>query len=66
MKGLDQNVGIVAWVGNEAKEDASLLKILWEAGCVFHVRTTEPQLLVSCLQDGKSGKDADFNLSDGN
>ncbi len=47
MKGLDLNAGFVAWVGTKAEDDALVLKILWNAGCVFYVRTTEPQLLVS-------------------
>ena len=47
MKGLDLNAGFVAWVGKKAEDDALVLKILWDAGCVFYVRTTEPQLLVS-------------------
>ncbi|MCJ1368345.1 hypothetical protein MMC16_007487 [Acarospora aff. strigata] len=46
MKGLDLNAGFVAWVGKKAEDDALVLKILWDAGCVFYVRTTEPQLLM--------------------
>lgn len=46
MKGLDRNVAISSWVGKIAEDDAQLLKILWKAGCVFYVRTTEPQTLV--------------------
>lgn len=48
MAGLDCNAGFVSWVGRVAKEDALILKILWEAGAVFYVRTTEPQTIV-CL-----------------
>ena len=51
MRDLDLNAGFVAWVGSKAKDDAQILKILWEAGCGFYVRTTEPQTLVN-LQDG--------------
>jgi Asp-tRNA(Asn)/Glu-tRNA(Gln) amidotransferase A subunit family amidase len=36
----------VAWVGNLADEDSLILQILWEAGAVFHARTTEPQSLM--------------------
>lgn len=46
MKGLGLNIGFVSWWGRDAEEDAYLLKILWEAGCVFYVRTTEPQALM--------------------
>ena len=48
MKGLDLNTGFIAWVGQKSGDDALVLKILWKAGCVFYVRTTEPQTLV-CL-----------------
>ena len=47
MKGLSLNAGFVAWVDNQADEDAHTLKILWQAGCIFYARTTEPQTLVS-------------------
>ncbi|KAK4545429.1 hypothetical protein LTR36_002779 [Oleoguttula mirabilis] len=46
MKGLDLNAGFVAWVGRLAPDDATILKLLWHAGCVFHARTTEPQSLM--------------------
>lgn len=46
MNGLEVNVGFVGWVGRVALEDAFLLKCLWEAGCVFYARTTQPQTLV--------------------
>jgi amidase len=46
MRGLDLNAGFVAWVGKIAKEDALILKLLWQAGAVFHARTTEPQTLM--------------------
>lgn len=46
MEGLDCNAGFVSWVGRVATEDALILKILWEAGAVFYVRTTEPQTIV--------------------
>ncbi|KAL2048048.1 hypothetical protein ABVK25_011085 [Lepraria finkii] len=46
MKDLDLNAGFVAWVGTKAEDDALILKILWQAGCVFYVRTTEPQTLM--------------------
>lgn len=46
MKGLGLNIGFVSWWNRKAEEDADLLEILWKAGCVFYVRTTEPQTLM--------------------
>ncbi|KAK5123284.1 hypothetical protein LTR85_002714 [Meristemomyces frigidus] len=46
MKGLDLNAGFVSWVGRVAPDDATLLKLLWKAGCIFYARTTEPQALM--------------------
>ena len=46
MKGLSCSTGLVAWAGRIVEDDAHILKILWKAGCVFYVRTTEPQTLV--------------------
>ncbi|KZF26180.1 amidase [Xylona heveae TC161] len=46
MKGLDLNAGFCSFVGKVPDEDAHLLKILWEAGCVFYVRSTQPQTLM--------------------
>ncbi|KAI0508689.1 amidase signature domain-containing protein [Xylaria bambusicola] len=46
MKGLDSNAGFVGWVGRVAEEDAHILQILWAAGAVFYVRTTQPQTLM--------------------
>lgn len=46
MQGLDLNAGFVSWVGRIAEEDALILKILWDAGAVFYVRTTQPQTLM--------------------
>ena len=46
MKGLDLNAGFVSWVGRIAPDDGLILKLLWNAGCVFHARTTEPQTLM--------------------
>ena len=47
MKGLILNLAVISRAGNVVEDDAALLKSLWNAGCVFHVRTTEPQFLVS-------------------
>jgi Asp-tRNA(Asn)/Glu-tRNA(Gln) amidotransferase A subunit family amidase len=46
MKGLDLNAGFVGWVGRVADDDAVILKLLWNAGAVFYVRTTQPQSLM--------------------
>ena len=46
MKGLGHNGAFAAWVDRKAEDDAPVLKALWNAGCVFYVRTTEPQLIV--------------------
>ncbi|KAK5110257.1 hypothetical protein LTR62_006110 [Meristemomyces frigidus] len=51
MKGLDLNAGFVSWVGTIAEDDALILKLLWNAGCVFYVRTTEPQALMHLETD---------------
>ncbi|KAI3330802.1 amidase signature domain-containing protein [Ustulina deusta] len=46
IKGYDLNAGFVSWVGRVAKDDAYILQILWSAGAVFYVRTTQPQTLM--------------------
>lgn len=46
MKGLDLNTGFISWVGRLGTDDALILKLLWNAGAVFHARTTEPQTLM--------------------
>lgn len=46
MKGLDLNGGFVAWAGRVAESDAHILEILWRAGAVFYVRSTQPQSLM--------------------
>ena len=46
MKGLDLNAGFVAWVGSISPDDAVILKLLRNAGCVFYARTTQPQTLM--------------------
>ncbi|KAI0131781.1 acetamidase [Xylariales sp. AK1849] len=52
MKGLDLNAGFVAWVGRISASDALILQILWEAGAVFYVRTTQPQTLMHLETSG--------------
>ncbi|KAI8946705.1 amidase signature domain-containing protein [Xylaria longipes] len=46
IKGCDLNAGFIGWVGRVAEEDAHILQILWDAGAVFYVRTTQPQTLM--------------------
>ena len=46
MKGLGLNAGFISWWGQKGKDDAHVIKILWNAGCVFHARTTQPQTLM--------------------
>lgn len=46
MKDLGHNAGFISWWDNKAPDDAHVLKILWNAGCVFYARTTQPQTLM--------------------
>ncbi|RYP04888.1 hypothetical protein DL764_004158 [Monosporascus ibericus] len=46
IKGLDMNAIFVGWVDNVAEEDALLLQLLWDAGAVFYVRTTQLRTLM--------------------
>ncbi|KAL8827837.1 MAG: hypothetical protein Q9170_006856 [Blastenia crenularia] len=46
MKGKGLNGGFVSWWDHKGEDDANVLKILWQAGCIFYVRTTEPQTLM--------------------
>lgn len=46
MKGLDLNMAFCGFYGSIANENALILQILWNAGAVFHARTTGPQLLM--------------------
>ena len=46
MDGLDCNAGFVGWIGRVAPGTALILRILWDAGCVFYARTTQPQTLM--------------------
>lgn len=46
MKNLGLNAGFVSWWDRKASNDALILQYLWQAGCVFYVRTTEPQTLM--------------------
>ncbi|EPS42229.1 hypothetical protein H072_3933 [Dactylellina haptotyla CBS 200.50] len=46
IKNHDLNAGFCGWVGNIANEDGAVLKPLYDAGCIFYVRTTQPQTLM--------------------
>ena len=46
MKDLGLNVGFVSWWHRKGEDDAFVLKILWNAGCVFYARTAQPQTLM--------------------
>ena len=46
MKELGLNAGFISWWDRRGEDDAHVLKILWDAGCVFHARTTQPQTLM--------------------
>jgi len=52
MEACDLNAGFVAWVGRLSEEDSHILKILWGAGAVFYVRTTQPQSLMHLETSG--------------
>ncbi|KAI1614495.1 amidase [Exophiala viscosa] len=46
MKGLGLNGGFVSWWDHVGKEDAHIIQLLQNAGCVLYVRTTQPQCLM--------------------
>ena len=46
MKGKGLNGGFISQWDHKGQDDANVLKILWQAGCVFYVRTTQPQTLM--------------------
>lgn len=48
LKGKTCHAGFVTWVDRVALEDAHMIELLKNAGCVIHVRTTEPQSLMVC------------------
>ena len=65
MKGLDLNAGFVSWVGNISPDDAVILKLLRNAGCVFYARTTQPQTLMHLeTSNNIYGKHHSFEISD--
>lgn len=46
LKGLDCNAGFVSWMGTKSDSNAMIAQMLSDAGCVFYVRTTQPQTLM--------------------
>ncbi|GAB7355844.1 hypothetical protein MBLNU459_g6506t1 [Dothideomycetes sp. NU459] len=46
MKDLNLNAGFISWCDRTAPADALILTLLWNAGAVFYVRTTQPQTLM--------------------
>lgn len=47
LKGTPATSGLVAWKDNISEDDALIVKIFREAGAIFHVKTTNPQTLMS-------------------
>ncbi|KAK5046461.1 hypothetical protein LTR84_008264 [Exophiala bonariae] len=45
-KGRTHNAAVVEWVDHIAADDAHIVKILRDAGAVFHVRTNQPQTVM--------------------
>jgi Asp-tRNA(Asn)/Glu-tRNA(Gln) amidotransferase A subunit family amidase len=45
-KDTPATAGFIAWADDFSTEDALVVKILREAGAVFHVKTTNPQSLM--------------------
>lgn len=46
MRGRKNHAGWIKWIENVSEDDAFILKILYEAGAIFYVRTTQPQSLM--------------------
>lgn len=46
LKGRITHASYVAWVDNVASEDALIVRLLRQAGAVFHARTNQPQSLM--------------------
>lgn len=45
-RGKSTHGSYVAWIGSEPKEVNAINDILWDAGCVYYVRTTAPQCIM--------------------
>lgn len=61
-KGRTHNAALVAWVDNIAAGDAHIVKILRNAGAVFHVRTNQPQTVMVCLEYGRTADRAKLTV----
>ncbi|CAF1089522.1 unnamed protein product [Adineta steineri] len=46
MRGRRTSAGYMTWMNRIAEDDALVLKILYEAGAIFYVRTAQPQSLM--------------------
>jgi amidase len=46
MRGRRNNSGWIKWIDRIDEDDAHILKILYAAGAIFYVRTTQPQTLM--------------------
>lgn len=46
LKGTPATAGFIAWADLISEDDSLIVKILREAGAVFHVKTTNPQALM--------------------
>lgn len=46
MKGCTTHASYVAFIGQQQAIDVSVNDVLWEAGCVFYARTTQPQAVM--------------------
>ncbi|CAF4330831.1 unnamed protein product, partial [Rotaria sordida] len=46
MKGRRLSSGWIKWIDRIGEDDTLIVKILYEAGAIFYVRTTEPQSLM--------------------
>ncbi|KAH8592815.1 glutamyl-tRNA amidotransferase-like protein subunit A [Bisporella sp. PMI_857] len=51
LKDTPASAGFIAWADDVAKEDALIIRVLREAGAVFHVKTTNPQALMAIETD---------------
>jgi amidase len=46
LKGRRNSAGWVKWINHIGEDDSLIVKILYEAGAIFYVRTTQPQSLM--------------------
>ncbi|CAG8978766.1 hypothetical protein HYALB_00012498 [Hymenoscyphus albidus] len=69
VEGTPATAGFIAWVDDVSKNDALVVKILRDAGAIFHVKTANPQALMSIETDsniyGRTTNPYNRNLSSG-